>query len=83
VFHSIAQGDIVVNCSGVQNCYGFIGTLDYGRNGRVFGTTYGGALSVSDTSFMPAYSAGAPWSFATGIGSVDANNLVMNWPAKK
>jgi subtilase family serine protease len=82
VFHSIAQGDIVVNCSGTEDCYGFLGTIDYGRNGRIFGTTYGGALSVSDSSFSPAYSAGPSWSFASGIGSVDANNLVMNWPAK-
>ena len=45
----------------------------------MFGTTYGGALSVSDTSFTPAYAAGAAWNFANGIGSVDAYNLVTNW----
>jgi len=32
---------------------------------------------VSDT---PAYSATRGWDFATGIGSVNAYNLVMNWP---
>lgn len=82
VFHSITQGDIDVNCSGNQNCYGFNGTLDYGRGGRVFGTTWGGALSVSDGSFAPAYGAtpGSSWNFATGLGSVDVNNLVTNWP---
>jgi subtilase family serine protease len=79
-FHSVIEGDIDVNCNGAQNCYGFLGHLDYGRGGRIFATTYGGVLSVSDTSFTPAYSAGAAWSFANGIGSVDANNLVMNWP---
>lgn len=79
VFHSITQGDIDVDCGGIQNCYGFVGTLDYGRNGRVYGTTWGGALSVSDASFTPAYGAGASWNFANGIGSVDAYNLVMNW----
>jgi hypothetical protein len=82
VFHSIAQGDIDVNCSGTQNCYGYLGTVDYGRDGRVFGTTFGGALSVSDTSFTPAYAAGSSWSFAVGLGSVDVNNLVTNWPKK-
>jgi subtilase family serine protease len=83
VFHSITQGDITVDCSVRVNCYGFLGTIDYGRGGRVFGTTFGGALSVSDTSFTPAYSAGAAsWSFANGIGSVDVNNLVTNWPTK-
>jgi hypothetical protein len=83
VFHSVTQGDIDVNCTGAQNCYGFLGHLDYGRGGRIFATTYGGVLSVQDSSFMPAYSAGAIWSFANGIGSVDANNLVMNWPKSK
>ena len=79
VFHSITEGDIDVNCGGTVNCYGFLGTVDYGRDGRVFGTTYGGALSVSDTSFKSAYAAGGSWNFATGIGSVDVNNLVPNW----
>jgi len=83
-FHSITQGDIDQNCSGPYNCYGYIGTVDYGRGGRVFGTTYGGALSTSNTSFAPAYPAtpGAQWNFATGIGSVDVNVLVTNWGTK-
>ncbi len=80
VFHRITQGDIDVNCTGPQNCYGFLGHVDYGRGGRIFDTTWAGALSVSDSSFTSAYSAGAAWSFANGIGSVDVNNLVTNWP---
>ncbi len=79
IFHTITRGDIDVNCDGARNCFGFLGTVDYGRDGRVFGTTWGGALSVSETSFTPAYSAGASWNFANGLGSVDVNNLVMNW----
>jgi subtilase family serine protease len=84
-FHSITQGDIDVNCDGALNCYGFLGNPDYGRGGRVFGTTWGGALSVSDSSFTPAYSAtaGQVWNLANGIGSVDAYNLVMNWATGK
>jgi subtilase family serine protease len=82
VFHSITQGDIDVNCTGGRNCFGVVGTIDYGRGGRVFGTTTAGALSLSDTSFTPAYAAGATWNFATGIGSVDVYNLVTNWSAK-
>lgn len=80
-FHPVTQGDIDVNCGGPRNCYGFVGTLDYGRNGRIFGTTWAGALSVSNTSFEPAYPAtsGTAWNFATGLGSVDVNNLVTNW----
>jgi subtilase family serine protease len=79
VFHSITEGDIDMNCAGPYNCYGILGTLDYGRNGRIYGTTYGGALSVSSSSFTPAYATGAAWSFANGIGSVDVDNLVTNW----
>jgi hypothetical protein len=80
VFHPIAQGDNDVNCAAPYNCYGYVGTLDYGRGGRVFGTTYGGVLSTSNTAFQPAYTAGTAWNFATGLGSVDVNNLVTNWP---
>jgi hypothetical protein len=40
-----------------------------------------GALSVSSTSFTGAFSATTGWDFATGIGTVDAYNLVMNWAA--
>jgi subtilase family serine protease len=81
-FHPITQGDIDVNCNGPQNCYGYLGNLDYGRAGRIFQTTYGGALSSTSGSFTPAYSAGGNWNFATGLGSLDAYNLVMNWGAK-
>jgi subtilase family serine protease len=81
LFHAITQGDIDVNCSGPVNCFGVLGTPVYGRGGRIFGTTYGGALSVSSTSFTPAFAAGGSWNFATGIGSVDVNNLVTNWSA--
>ena len=83
VFHSITEGDITVSCGGIENCYGYVGTLDYGRDGRVFGTTYGGALSVSDTSYDPAYSARASWSFTNGIGSVDVYQLVQHWEKEK
>jgi subtilase family serine protease len=82
VFHSVTQGDIAVNCNGARNCFGFIGTASYGRGGRVFQTTYGGALSASSSSYVPAYGAGGSWNFATGLGSVDVNNLVTNWSAK-
>jgi subtilase family serine protease len=81
VFHSVTEGDISVNCGGPTNCFGSLGTNVYGRGGRVLGTTWGGALSQSSTSFTPAYAAGATWNFATGIGSVDVANLVNNWSA--
>ena len=82
-FHPTTQGDIAVNCIGGVNCYGYVGNVDYGRAGRVFATTYGGALSATSSSFTPAYAAGSnSWNFATGLGSVDVNVLVTNWGMK-
>jgi Abnormal spindle-like microcephaly-assoc'd, ASPM-SPD-2-Hydin len=34
-------------------------------------------LSTSNSAFQPAYSAATGWDFATGIGTVNAYNLVM------
>jgi subtilase family serine protease len=79
VFHTVTQGDIDVNCGGTTNCFGYVGTVDYGRGGRIFGTTIGGVLSTSDGGFQPAYTAGSAWNFASGLGSVDVNALVINW----
>jgi hypothetical protein len=41
--------------------------------------TPNGALSKSSSSFSPAYPAGSHYSFATGIGSVNAYNLALHW----
>jgi subtilase family serine protease len=78
VFHSITTGDIVVNCSGEINCFGA------GFEGRGRGTpgpefVGNGGLSTSNGTYSPAYAAGSGWSFATGLGSVDAYNLILNW----
>jgi subtilase family serine protease len=84
VFHNVTRGDIDVNCTGSSNCYGSSGTVNTGggRGGRGNGNTAtSGALSVSSASFSPAYGTGASWNFATGIGSVDAFQLVTNWSA--
>jgi hypothetical protein len=35
-------------------------------------------LSTSTTSYQPAYKTGTGWDFATGIGTVNAYNLVFN-----
>ena len=74
IFHDVTAGDIVVNCAGSASCYGYVGN----QPGEVFGAP-DGALSVSSTSFTGAFSATIGWDFATGIGTVDAYNLVMNW----
>jgi hypothetical protein len=64
-FYDVREGDMDVNCTGSHNCYRPSGTY--------------GVLSTSTTSYEPAYGTGTGWDFATGIGSVNAYNLVENW----
>ena len=65
-FNDVTLGNMDVVCSGNINCYGSSGTLY-------------GALSTSSSVFGPAYASNAGWDFATGLGSVNAYNLVTNW----
>jgi subtilase family serine protease len=74
IFHDVTFGDIAVNCAGSANCYGAIPN----QPGHYLGVA-DGALTVSNSSFTPAFAAVPGWDFATGIGTVDAYNLVMNW----
>ena len=79
VFHPISTGDITVNCAGDNNCFGqsFVG-----RGRMAFPTgdiNANGGLSTSSSSYAPAFAAGAGYNLATGLGSVDAYNLIMNW----
>jgi subtilase family serine protease len=73
VFYDITQGDNDAVCkarAGVfTNCY------------RT--TQTNGILSTSNTVSQPAYLTNEGWDFATGIGSVNAWNLIVNWPLKQ
>jgi hypothetical protein len=62
----VTAGDNDVNCRGSHDCYDPSGT--------------NGVLSASDNSYAIAYAARKGWDFATGIGTVNAANLVNNWP---
>ncbi len=62
IFYDVTQGDMDVNCTGSRNCY-----LPSGKNG---------VLSTSGSSYSKAYGATTGWDFATGIGTVNAQNLV-------
>jgi len=64
-FHDVTEGDMDVPCSGSYNCYASSAGV--------------GILSTSDSTPLPAYGAKTGWDFATGIGTVNAYNLVMNW----
>jgi Pro-kumamolisin, activation domain/Abnormal spindle-like microcephaly-assoc'd, ASPM-SPD-2-Hydin len=63
IFYDVTAGDMDVDCTGSIDCY-----LPSG--------TYGG-LSSSDAVLQTAFAAGVGWDFGTGIGTVNANNLVM------
>ncbi len=63
IFYDVTQGDMDVPCTGTNNCYDPSGTY--------------GVLSTSNSAFQPAYPATTGWDFATGIGTVNAYNLVM------
>jgi hypothetical protein len=75
VFYDVTQGDNDVVCAAgkgapLVNCY------------KPSGDTYG-VLSLSKSADAPAFSTSAGWDFATGIGTVNAYNLVMNWPGSR
>ena len=71
IFYDVTLGDNDAPCAPdidqntTYNCYLPSGTY--------------GVLSTSSTSYAPAFSAGTGWDFATGLGSVNVYNLVMNW----
>jgi subtilase family serine protease len=82
VFHNVTQGDIDVNCSGTENCFGETTSTSGGLGRRGGGggqSSPNGALSTTDSSYLPAFGAVTGWNFANGIGSVNAFNLVNNW----
>jgi len=66
VFYDITQGDTDIDCQGKQDCY------------AQPGATYG-VLSTADFSLQAANRTGIGYDLATGIGSVNAYNLVYNW----
>jgi uncharacterized repeat protein (TIGR01451 family) len=61
-FNDVTVGDMSVPCAGEFNCYQPSGGL--------------GVLSTTDSSYQPAYAAAPGWDFATGIGTVNAFNLL-------
>jgi subtilase family serine protease len=64
-FYDVTEGDMDVNCTGGDDCY------------RPSGTN--GVLSTSTTAYKRAYGTTTGFDYATGIGTVNAYNLVNNW----
>jgi subtilase family serine protease len=65
VFYDVTLGDMDVPCTGFRDCYTPSGSI--------------GVLSTSDHSYEPAYGTTTGWDFSTGIGTVNAYNLVNQW----
>jgi len=65
IFYDVTQGDMDVPCVTPYDCYDPSGAI--------------GILSTSKTSYLPAYGTAIGWDFATGIGTVNAKNLVLKW----
>ncbi|MFZ0815761.1 MAG: peptidase S53, partial [Candidatus Sulfotelmatobacter sp.] len=65
IFYDVKQGDMDVPCAGTHDCYLPSGSI--------------GVLSTVDTSYRKAYGTTTGWDFATGLGTVNANNLVNQW----
>jgi subtilase family serine protease len=80
IFYNVTQGDNAMNCSGSQNCFGATAaTSARGRHSAP--PSANGELSTSDSSPARAFGAAVGWNFSTGIGTVNAYNLVNNWVA--
>jgi subtilase family serine protease len=70
-FYDVTQGNIAVPCGGSINCFG--------ASSDKWGDVTYGVLSESTSAPEPAYQTSAGWDFATGLGSVNATNLLNNW----
>jgi Pro-kumamolisin, activation domain/Bacterial Ig-like domain (group 3) len=62
IFYDVTLGDTDQPCEGTMDCYLPSGTW--------------GVLSTSDSAYQPAFAAQSGWDFATGIGTINAYNLV-------
>jgi hypothetical protein len=75
----VTLGDIDVNCLPLVDGNGVtIGSFNCYYDGAT-----NGVLSTSTSSYRPAYAATKGYDFATGIGSVNAYNLVRGWPGSR
>jgi subtilase family serine protease len=65
IFYDVTQGDMDVNCTGTHSCYKPSGAY--------------GVLSTSTTAYAKAYGTTTGYDYATGLGSLNAYNLVYKW----
>jgi len=82
VFHNITRGTNSTEC--FQETGASIFTPDCYFIGTAAGVAQIGMTSLASTQYDPttkAYSARPGWSFASGLGSVNATNLLVAWRA--
>lgn len=65
VFNDVTHGDIDMDCTDKVNCYRPSGAI--------------GVESASNSTYKPTYPAATGYDLATGIGTINAANLVNNW----
>ena len=78
IFHDVTLGDNDVNCLPLV-----VNGITLGTFNCFFDGAANGVLSLSNSSYQPAYPATPGWDFATGLGSPNAYNLVRNWPGSR
>lgn len=90
VFHNVTRGSISTQCLSkdetymygsiyqTANCYNY-GSVGHGM--ELFGLTTTDAAPTGYTTANKAFGAQPGWSFASGLGSVDARNLLIAWRA--
>ncbi len=75
IFYDVTLGDDVVNCLPLVVSGVTIGTFNCFLDGAT-----NGVMSLSNSSYQPAWGTTTGYDYATGIGSVNAFNLLRNWP---
>ncbi len=71
VFYDVTYGDMNVDCQTLMSGPTTVGTFNCFQDGKAIGVG-----SLTDTAFAPTYGTATGWDFATGIGTVNAFNLV-------
>ena len=65
IFHDITTGNDSQDCRGPYDCFRPNGSY--------------GVMSTADATYEPAFEAHPGYDYPTGIGTIDAANLVNNW----
>ena len=78
IFYDVTLGDNDVNCLPLNQNGAIVGSFDCYYDGGS-----NGVLSTSTSSYEPAYKTKKGYDFPTGIGTVNAFNLVRRWPGSR